>query len=154
MGRVHSNIAFIPNRRLPQIYGAGPAFNAVSNSDPNTLNGNRPSLRDAMGRAGQDGIISFIHDYTTGDPDMTCWFWCEILNDYDPSSGWIKASESATGHTKTVPGKTLCSFTVPEGAFVYLQSSVAGVRNLMMGGARKADQNPNPDMAHNAANSA
>jgi len=151
MGRVHSNIAFIPNRRLPQIYGAGPAFDALSDADPNAFNGNKPTVAQAHGISGQDGIVSFINDT---DSDVTCWFWVDIVNKADPSKGWEKASESATGHTKTVPAHTLCSFTVPEGTYFHLQASVTGVRNCWIGGSRKAEPNPNPDMAPNAANTA
>lgn len=152
--RTHSNIAYMVNRRLPQIYGAGPAFDAISTSDPNTLHGNKPSRADADGLSGKDGVVSFAHDYTASDPAITLWFWSERINKVNASQGWIKASEAASGHTKTVPGLTLCTFTIPENVSFKLQSDTAGIRNCWLGGSRKDPLNPNEDYLDSTPNSA
>jgi hypothetical protein len=140
--RVHSNIAYMPNRRLPQQF----ATNAIGTAAPNSLNSNKPSKRDAMGAAGIDGIFSFITDTNA---DITLHFWSEMVNQKDPSKGWILGSEATAGNTKTVPANTLCTFTVPERALIFMQSSLA-VKNCWTTGVKYAE-NPNADMAPNAA---
>lgn len=150
--RVSTNIAFMPNRRIAQIYGAGPAFDALSTADPNTLNSNLPNKKDATGISGQECIISFEHDYVSSDPTITCWLWSEIMNQFNPAYGWVKANEDAAGNSKTVPGKTLCSFTIPESTPFYLQASTTGIRNVWIAGSRRAPLNPNADMSPSAAN--
>lgn len=140
--RVHSNIAFMPTRRLPQQFST----NAIGTSAPNTLNSNKPSITNAMGVAGKDGMFSFITDTNA---DITLHFWSDIVNQKDASKGWILGSEATSGNTKTVPANTLCSFTVPEGALVFLQGSVT-VKNCWVSGS-KFEGNPNADMAPNAA---
>lgn len=150
--RVHTNTAYMPNRRLPQIWGAGSAFDAISDQDPNTLHGNRPRLSDALGMGGRDAIISFFHDFTASDPDYTLWFWSQILNDFDEEQGWIKANEDVIGNTKAVPAYCLCSFTLPETCAFFIQGSETGIRNFYLGGAMKHESNPNRDMSSRASN--
>lgn len=145
----------MPTRRLPQIYGSDATLDAISNADPNSLNSNKPSRKDASGVSGPDCIVSLTHDYTATDPDLTLWFWSERL--FQKTGGvkaWIKASEAAAGNTKTVPGYTLASFTIPENTPFFLQGSLEGIRNCWLGGSRKDDMNPNADWSDAQADTA
>lgn len=151
--RVHTNIAIMPTRRLPQIFGDA-TLDAVTNAAPNTLNSNKPSVKDAMGIAGREGVISFMHDFTASDPDFTIHFWSDVRNKANAAKGWIKASEAATGHTKEVPAESLCTVTIPEGTPFFIQSDTAEVRNMWIGGSRKYEGNPNADLAHHATDDA
>jgi hypothetical protein len=140
--RVHSNIAYMPNRRLPQVFST----NAIGTAAPNTLNSNLPKIQDAMGVAGRDGVFSIITDTTA---DITLHFWSNPVNTKDPSKGWVLANEATAGNTKTVAAHSLCTFTVPENCLIFMQASTA-VKNCWVMGS-KFEGNPNADMAPNAA---
>lgn len=104
-----------------------------------------------MGVSGDSGIVSFFHDFTASDPDFTLYFWSDARNRLNPLKGWIKASEAASGNTKTVPADCLTTFTIPERTPWFLQSSVLAVRNIYASG-NKCGNNPNADLQFNAAN--
>lgn len=146
--RHHTNIALLPTRRLAKQYNATAArvttggTNALGNANPNTLNSNKPSKRDATGVAGNSGIVSFVHNGAS--QVINLWFWLERLNNKVPAQGWVKAAEGSAGASKTVDQYALCTFTAPEGTPFYLSCTGIDVTEVWITGVED-QHNPNTD---------
>ena len=151
--RQHTNTAEMPFRRLKKQYDNTSTFvgstagatNALGDTNPNTLNNNIPSKSNATGVSGKNGIVSFLHNGTTGQV-FTLFFWNKRLNQINNAQGWIKASEDSTGSTKAVDQYSLCTFTAPESVPYFLMATDTTVTECVVTGDADG-QNPNTDPA-------
>lgn len=140
--RVHSNIGISVSRILPQIFNDGDS--ACGTDDPNTLNGGHPSLKDAMGLSGIEGMMSFMHD-SDAPREFTVWVWSELmLRVSGGTKGWVKLGAVESAHTSTVDPYCIAAITVPEKLAVFIQAD-ENIDNFLMGGCIKHGANPNHD---------
>lgn len=128
-----------PSRRLTKKFGSNDK--AIGTASPNTLNGNRPSLQDAMGITGTRGILSMLLSDTG---DVTLYLWNAHWNRIDPARGWVKVAESATLHTKTTDADAILSFKVDHRQPYFLQCTNAVTECLVADSGEHPD-NPNTD---------
>lgn len=127
--RIATNIGHNPNRQLgirPDASFAG--LNALGTDDPNTLNGNVPMSRDAMGIVGQTCTVSFLQA-SGAQMTVTGWMWNEIRKK------WVKGGPLASVYTLTVDEDAVATMTFPDGALVYFQGSAVSPI-FLIGGAR------------------
>lgn len=139
--RVATNVGHRFTRRLGKPFSS----KAVGTSDPNTLNSNVPSVNDAMGIAGQSGIITFAH-YEATAKTFTAWYWNQMVKDFDPTKGWVKLGPANTVYSESVDANAAGSFTVEEGCPFFLTADAA-CTELFVGGSRKHPGNVTADIA-------
>jgi hypothetical protein len=109
-------------RELPD-RGSG---HVITTSDPNTLNSNVPKYTDGHGVAGSMCLASVCIGTVGAAVTITVWMWMGAGGDsakaYGPGK-WIKLGADSTEYSKQFDANTVTGFTLPEGAFIYLQGS-------------------------------
>lgn len=128
-----------PSRRLTKKFGSNDK--AVGTASPNSLNGNLPALKDAMGITGTNGILSMI--LTTGG-DVTLYVWNAHLNRINAAKGWVLVAESTALNTKTTAADAILSFKVDKQVPYFIQSNAASDECLVADAGPHA-LNPNTD---------
>ncbi len=91
---------------------------AINTSDPNTLNTNRPSPKDAHGISGSQCMVSLaIGALGASSVTITVWLW-------DKTVGfWLKLGADSTQYSKSFDAKSVDGFGIPEKQYFYLQGS-------------------------------
>lgn len=142
MSRVHSNCSLPAHRRLPVIFNSN--TEAIGITSPNALNGNLPKKEDAMGIAGNDGIVTLVHAGGAGK-SIQLWLWNDEVNKRTTAQGWVGYKATAALSTQSVDGFCVAKFDdVPENALLFFSTTSAGIANGWTS-ARKYNGNPAVD---------
>lgn len=109
-----------PTRRLKKNFVTG--TKAVDTANPNTLNSNLPSLKDAMGVTGTNGILSMILSVAGS---VTLYVWNAHYNRINPAKGWVLVAESVALNTKATLADAILSFKVDKRIPYFIVSDTA-----------------------------
>jgi hypothetical protein len=114
---IRSTLRALPDR------GSG---HRITTSDPNTLNSNVPRVSDAHGVAGNSCLACLMIGTVGAAVTITIWMWMGSGGDLQKKNGpgkWIKLGADSTEYSKQFDANTVTGFTLPEGAYIYLQGS-------------------------------
>jgi hypothetical protein len=146
---VSTDLPHNPERRLAKQYQAsdgtkgGDEDAAVGIVSPLTLNGSKPSVKDAMGITPSSGILHFVHN--GAQQNFIIWYWNARWNKISAAEGWIKGGEGAAINTKQVDPNSNASFKCPPKVPYYLQAAVSAITECLVHDAGAHPSNPNTD---------
>jgi hypothetical protein len=140
--RVHANISLGFARQAGLAYASGTTYGttyAIPTINPNSLPSG-PQKQDAIGIAGQSGIVTFATEQASQTYNIYEWsdlfFNATVAAGVGPI-GWVFAGATSTVYGNTVAQYAKATITLPENALFFIQAVTNPCVIALLGGCHK-----------------